>query len=88
MSLKGAPGAAPECSGCVSLERSGETVELSWCCGLRLSVLSGVGPGKATGAAGGCLEGDCFGRHCRTYLKLFIACKNQTGRQTDKGSAH
>lgn len=81
VSLKGAPGAAPECSGCVSLGRSGETLELSWCCGLRL--ICGVGPGKATGAAGGCLEG----RHWQNTLKLFIACKKQTGRQTDKGNA-
>lgn len=62
---------------------SRETAELSWCCGIRQCVLSSVVPSKARGAAGGCLEGDCFGRHWQNLLKAVYSLQ-KADRKADR----
>lgn len=49
-------------------------------------VLSGVEPSRARGAAGGCLEGDCFGRHWQKLLKAVYSLQ-KADRKADRGSA-
>lgn len=55
-----------------------------------LSVLSGVVPSQARGAAGEYLEGDCFGRHWQNLLKAVDGLQKadrKAGRQRMKGAA-